>query len=471
MAIKIDGTTVINNSREMKSIVDTANLVKYENVGANLTSTSSNINFTTPLMSCTLSADTTFTASGVAEGKSAQILLDLTSSAHTPTWPSSVNWANGSEPTWSGYQYWHIIFTCASASEIRATAFGYVAQGGGTPSSWPAGTVYAQQGGTNTTGYADHHESGNLGITGEVSGTSRCRVNFYQRSGGGCEMYFVPTGTGGDTPYYKNTVNATVNVTSGSSTKIWEEGTVTPDSVRLVTYTQYGTLASDTGYVAPTGVGTGTTNSITASTTVYQQGSSSSSNSGTMECWVRKSGYVDTKVATWKFNCAVYVTGTGCFTADTELYTWDSENETVYKQVMADAYNDWRTNYANKKPKYVLGQNNETKEILAFGKLLLNETIYGINGSTPIVSGGHPFLTSDGWKCMDLAKGNTDYPDLELTQLAVGDTLKKYNADTNSYYDEEVTDITGTELEIDAYVLDVSGDDTYIVNGHIVHNK
>ena len=47
----------------------------------------------------------------------------------------------------------------------------------------------------------------------------------------------------------------------------------------------------------------------------------------------------------------------------------------------------------------------------------------------------------------------------------------KYNADTNSYYDEEVTDITGTELEIDAYVLDVSGDDTYIVNGHIVHNK
>lgn len=471
MAIKVSNTTVINNDRKMLNITDTDGRVSYSAVQAALTPTSSNINFTTPKMSCTLAADTTFTESGAAEGKSAQLLLDLSSSGHTPTFSSNINWANGTEPTWSGYQKWHIIFTCVSATEIRAVAFGYEAQSGGTPTSWPAGTAFAAVN-PNLTGYADDHESGNLG-NGPVTATSRCRVNFYLKSGGGCEMYFVPTGTGGASPYYKNTSNATVNVTSGSSTKIWEESTVTPDSVRLVTYTQYGTLAADTGYVTPSGVGTGTTESIFCSRTQASTGTTATSVQGTMDAWVRKSGYADTKVASWKFITEVYVSASGCFTGDAELYTWNPETETVYKQMMSDAYNDYRANYSTQenKTKYVIGQNNEIKEILAFNKLELDETLYGINGSTPFVSGGHPFLTSDGWKCIDLTKGTVDYPDLGLTQLNVGDTLKKYNEDTDTYYDEEITDITGTELEIDAYLLDVSGDDTYIVNGHIVHNK
>jgi len=131
MAIKISGTEVINDSLKLKSITDaTGFFTGFHAVPVAITD---NVNFTTPMHTCTLTAATTFTESGMAAGRSAIVLLDTSTNYYTPTFPSSWNWPDNTEPTWGDYQHWQVYATCVSATEIRANAVGFTATGGGAP--------------------------------------------------------------------------------------------------------------------------------------------------------------------------------------------------------------------------------------------------------------------------------------------------------------------------------------------------
>jgi len=102
--------------------------------------------------------------------------------------------------------------------------------------------------------------------------------------------------------------------------------------------------------------------------------------------------------------------------------------------------------------------------------------IYTINGEL-VTTSGHPILTTEGWKSCDATEGQKLHPELNITELAIGDKLLKDAGNANGdTIEEEVTTLTvRTESEITVYNLDVtdspSGNDTYVVNNYIVHNK
>lgn len=126
MAILINGTSVISDTRKLENITNATGGVGHW--APSPSTITDNINFTTPFMTCSLTAATTFTESGYSEGKSAILILDTSTNAYTPTWSANVNWDGNTEPTWATYRYWLIRFYCAPSNEIRASAVGYTSQ-------------------------------------------------------------------------------------------------------------------------------------------------------------------------------------------------------------------------------------------------------------------------------------------------------------------------------------------------------
>jgi hypothetical protein len=128
MAIKVNGTEVIDDSRGLLNVTDATG--KFGEFYPSPATITTNINFTTPFMTVTLSGATTFTSSGTTAsgGKSAILCLDTSSTGHTPTFPSSFNWEDDTDPTWSSYRKWQIHMIHHSVGRIDATAIGFDAQ-------------------------------------------------------------------------------------------------------------------------------------------------------------------------------------------------------------------------------------------------------------------------------------------------------------------------------------------------------
>lgn len=132
MAIKISGTDVISDTRSLTNITGANGL--YNNFQVSSIDVTDNINFTSPMMTCTLTAATTFTESGYVEGKSATLLLDTSSNNYTPTFSSNIVWKDNTEPTWADYQHWQITFLCGdTSSTIYGSAVGYTSAGAAAP--------------------------------------------------------------------------------------------------------------------------------------------------------------------------------------------------------------------------------------------------------------------------------------------------------------------------------------------------
>ena len=129
MAIKIAGTTVINNSRGVENMSNIEG--NYSNFHGTVTAITNNIDMSKPVMSRTLSAATTFTVSNIATGKVCLLMLDISSSQYIPTWPASIQWPSSGEPTWNatGVTQWLVCLTCWDNTTIRATATGWGAGG------------------------------------------------------------------------------------------------------------------------------------------------------------------------------------------------------------------------------------------------------------------------------------------------------------------------------------------------------
>lgn len=97
--------------------------------------------------------------------------------------------------------------------------------------------------------------------------------------------------------------------------------------------------------------------------------------------------------------------------------------------------------------------------------------LYAINGSRFFVSDGHPFMTTQGWKAMDVAMAKQANPTLEIGKLEVGDMMITETGEQRVERIEKQSAPAETQL----YNFSVTGNRTYYVlengTGYLVHNK
>lgn len=467
MSLKVQGQVAVSDTRELDV---TGASGKYDdwhpNTNVATASGSYAINFNLPFHDLSLSAATTFSESSKSVGRSVTIHLNTGTSQYTPSWSGNVKWPGGTEPTWSDNQYWIInLIVGIGGTVVFGTAQGF--EGVPSAASWPSGTFTARDGVVNKAGEVNS----SAGDVVPVSSTASGRIYFWRKSGGGSYIQFRPIGYDSSNPNYWWTAGGVATaINSGVYQTFWSENTVSPDSTRVVVKTTLGAVITDSGYVSSSSVDTGAFGSASASITATSTGTVSDTDTEIVECWARASGYADTKVAEFRIECTATATGTACFTGQVPLYKWDTSTNECVITPMSQAYTEWQ-NRAEGETHHVIGQNNNIKEILHFKELEVSQLIYGINGADPFVTGGHPFLTTDGWKCCNLERGQQYYDGVELTQLELGDRLLKYDAEYDMYYEQEVLNITSSIMTKTVYLLDVAGDDTYVADGYIVHNK
>lgn len=159
MAIKISGTNVISDTRALTNIAGATGV--YGNFHCAPIDITDNINFTSPMMTCTMTAATSFTESGYAEGRTATLLLDTSTNSYAPTFSANIVWKDNTTPTWGDYQHWQITFVCGdTSSTIYASAVGF------TATSVPGPTETITLGGTTSTPitYADFPQAAPISI-------------------------------------------------------------------------------------------------------------------------------------------------------------------------------------------------------------------------------------------------------------------------------------------------------------------
>jgi hypothetical protein len=122
MAIKVASTTVINNSRKLENVTDMVGT--YGDFFPNSTTITTELDFTKPRMTLNMSGNVTFTATGFLVGRASNLILDRSTSGHTPSFPASIEFSPGT-PTWADHRYWIISFLCTTGSTARAFAVGY----------------------------------------------------------------------------------------------------------------------------------------------------------------------------------------------------------------------------------------------------------------------------------------------------------------------------------------------------------
>jgi hypothetical protein len=196
VAIKISGTTIIDDNFEVINVADTRSS-SYDDLHSTVVVTTNNINFATPVMTCTLGAATTFTTTGGATGKTCMLLLDTSSVPYAPTFPSDINWQNNSEPTWSTYQHWQITFLYVASNDIRASAVGFT---GSTPTE-----SISLHGTGNTRSAADD-------TTTSMPVTADCVFGMRFRSDGNIDKYTNGSAFG-QTGYWTYSTSSWNNIT------------------------------------------------------------------------------------------------------------------------------------------------------------------------------------------------------------------------------------------------------------------
>lgn len=103
--------------------------------------------------------------------------------------------------------------------------------------------------------------------------------------------------------------------------------------------------------------------------------------------------------------------------------------------------------------------------------VLGNRKLVGFNGGTPFMTNDHPVLTVDGaWKSIDpdSTASNYAHANLNPTQLIVGDVINTGDGQGLKIVSiEQYTD----HYDLPVYNFSLDGNNTYIANGLVVHNK
>ena len=151
-------------------------------------------------------------------------------------------------------------------------------------------------------------------------------------------------------------------------------------------------------------------------------------------------------------------TGGGCFAAGTKIYMADGTYKNIEDIQVDDlviAYNDKTQKYENKKV---------IKTFIHFDvkKLVL---IKFSNGIELKVTPGHPILTTEGWKSLDIENSLYEHG-VEATLLNVNDEILNYFGDT---FVKEIKYMP--ELNYIVYNLEVDECHTFLASGIVVHNR
>jgi len=432
-----------------------------------------------------LAEDTTFYFINGTQGAIAHILIDRMSQDASPslknlTFSSSetnamnIYWDRSTEPDWSNWRYWHVSGICLDSTKIRCSAVPFDSQA----LTYPAGTFYGRSsvsGATTSTGdvaYIRADET--VGNGGFASAVASGKFVINTPSGQSHPVYirvYRETGTNVTTATFYNTsgTGSTLN-TSTNPNVAWGGPTgITPTAYRVK---QVGG-GTDTGYITANAGGLNV--AFSASADVGGVGTDSDTQNPTFEFYIRASGYHDALAAT--FSATAYATAEStCFIGTSLLTMVDESGNFLEKIALEDGYTTYHADTTI--PRYVKGQDGVVNRILDFRQHEGHGTLHGFNGSDNFVTGAHPFLTTDGWKAFDGEIARSMHPNLSITNLEVGDILIKYNSDTGEYYEEELTSVTSERRLCIVYSLDVTGpdsdtdgNDTYIVDDYVVHNK
>lgn len=151
-----------------------------------------------------------------------------------------------------------------------------------------------------------------------------------------------------------------------------------------------------------------------------------------------------------------------CFTSDSLVMLSDLTSKRIADMQVGDR---------------VLGDGgviNEVVEVRVHGQE--ERVIVSINDLKTTES--HPVKTSDGWKAVNAEAAMAIHPEMTISPLLLGDNLTRVNAQGVEYA-EKVKSITPEMLNVPVYNLNVSGadtpalsgNDTYVVDNVVVHNK
>ena len=161
-----------------------------------------------------------------------------------------------------------------------------------------------------------------------------------------------------------------------------------------------------------------------------------------------------------------------CFVAGTEISMEDGSNKLIEDVQIGDYLNNCYQSSDSDE------QGNANKVLEFDHPLLGDRKLYGFNkqyegvvGDAGFVTAEHPFLTTEGWKAIDIDATIIEQPNINVTMvgnLKVGDEMIMNDGlKTVISSIEQYTDLPERQL----YNFKLDGDNTYIANEYIVHNK
>jgi hypothetical protein len=89
-----------------------------------------------------------------------------------------------------------------------------------------------------------------------------------------------------------------------------------------------------------------------------------------------------------------------------------------------------------------------------------DQDVFSINNQKAFFTANHPFLTTDGWKSLDPTTTKKEIPDLEVTQLEIGDILVTEDDNVLIISISSTPSDSSTQL----YNFELDGDHTYFAN-------
>jgi len=146
----------------------------------------------------------------------------------------------------------------------------------------------------------------------------------------------------------------------------------------------------------------------------------------------------------------------GCFVSGSQVLMADFTTKSIESVVIGDSVIS-KTGKANK----VIKLHHHPME---------DRWLFKVNESLEMTD-SHPILTTQGWKSLNPEKTREIHPDLVIAgKLDIGDSVRKYD-NIQQFYVEEVASLAKRKTLIPVFNLDVDGDDTFIVDNFVVHNK
>lgn len=94
------------------------------------------------------------------------------------------------------------------------------------------------------------------------------------------------------------------------------------------------------------------------------------------------------------------------------------------------------------------------------------KNVFGFNDTGLFVTGGHPFMTTEGWKAFEVEIARRINPELEIGQLIAGDFVLRSDGTK-----EKIINIYYEYMAVPVYNFHVTGSNDYYADGYWVHNK